>query len=106
MKHIPKGVRTTLLFILSGLPLIVYPAVLMASVMSLAGGVSGEEPVYLVIIVYGFLIGSLLYPLVYIGSLIAYFIVKDIERKALFVKIPFLYLGFCIVLLILWVFAG
>ena len=98
--------RTTLLFILSGLPLIVYPAVLMASVMSLAGGVSGEEQLYLVVIVYGFLIGSLLYPLVYIGTLIAYFIMKDTERKALFVKIPFIYLGLCIVLLTLWVFAG
>ena len=106
MKHIPKGVQTAILFIVSALPLLIYPAVLMASVMSLAGGVSGEEPAYLVAIVYGFLIGSLLYPLVYIGSLIAYFIVKDIERKALFVKIPFLYLAFCIILLILWVFAG
>jgi hypothetical protein len=106
MKHIPKGVQTAILFIVSALPLLIYPAVLMASVMSLAGNVSGEEPLYLVVIVYGFLVGSLLYPLVYIASLIAYFIVKDVKRKALFVKIPFLYIGFCIVLLILWVFAG
>lgn len=97
---------TTALFILSGLPLIFYPAVLMASVMSLAGNVAGDEPLMLMVVVYSFLILSLLYPLAYIGSLLGFFLSKDTGRKTLFIRIPYAHLGLCILLLVLWVLMG
>lgn len=51
--------------VIGGLPLLLYPAVLMANMMSLAAPRSGNEPILLQLVAYGFLFGSLAYPLVY-----------------------------------------
>lgn len=56
----------SLLLLLGALPLLIYPFVLLANVMSLAGHWSGNEPLGLVVTVYAFLIGSTAYPAVYI----------------------------------------
>lgn len=53
-----------------GLPLLVYPAVLLAGIMSLAGHRTGEESSLLVVISSTALLSSLLYPMVYVPCLL------------------------------------
>ncbi|MDY0168588.1 MAG: hypothetical protein RBS80_18715 [Thermoguttaceae bacterium] len=57
------------LLFLGALPLLIYPFVLLASVMSLAGHRSGNEPALLVLVIKSFLLGSIAYPLVYLVCL-------------------------------------
>ena len=51
--------------------LVIYPFVAMASLMSLASPATGTEPVALLAVARGFQLTSLLYPVVYLGSLFA-----------------------------------
>jgi hypothetical protein len=57
---------THFMLLLGALPLLVYPFVVLANVMSLAGERSGNEPPLLMLVVYSFLLGSLAYPAVYV----------------------------------------
>ena len=59
------------LFLVTGLPLIIYPFVLLAGIMSLAGERSPNEPALLVFVAFSFLLSSIAYPGVYIPCLIA-----------------------------------
>jgi hypothetical protein len=63
-----KGIAVGLLT-LGGIPLIIYPFILLAGVMSLAGSPSGAS-VLLTLVVFLFLIGSIAYPAVYFPCLI------------------------------------
>jgi hypothetical protein len=56
----------TILNILGALPLLLYPFVVLANLMSLAGHRNGTESKLLITVVYAFLFGSLAYPLVYL----------------------------------------
>ena len=56
--------------VVGALPLLVYPFVARASFMSLAGETQGNEPLPLMIAARLFQVTSLVYPLVYVGSLI------------------------------------
>jgi hypothetical protein len=60
-----------LCLVLGGLPLLVYPFVLLADVMSLAAQRSGKDPLLLTILSRSFQLGSLIYPLVYLPCLAA-----------------------------------
>jgi len=56
--------------VISAIPLIIYPAVLLANVMSLAAEpstASVQVPLWFRLVVYGFLWGSILYPFVLFG---------------------------------------
>ena len=57
------------MLVLGGLPLLAYPMVLLAGVMSLAAEQRGNPPVLLVIFSQMFLWCSLIHPLVYAGFL-------------------------------------
>jgi hypothetical protein len=55
-----------LLLLAGALPLIIYPGIALAGVMSLAAPASKDAPnLLLEVVVYSFLIGSLAYPVVY-----------------------------------------
>jgi hypothetical protein len=56
--------------VLGGLPLVIYPVLLVAGIMSLAGHRTGDEPLLLMAVSYAFLIGSLSYPIVYVCCLV------------------------------------
>jgi hypothetical protein len=92
------------LLVLGGIPLLIYPSVLLASLMSLAGHRSGNEPVSLMIVVYSFLLGSLAYPVVYIVCVIyALGQAGTRERAALwFAAGPLGYLLLLVGLMVLW----
>lgn len=91
--------------ILGGVPLIVYPAVLLASVMSLAGVRTGYEPWLMRIVVPSFLVGSIIYPLVYIVS-IGLVVWAEYQGRSLFSLrasvLPLLYLLLLGVLFLAW----
>ena len=50
----------------SGLPLLIYPFILLANVMSFAGHKTGNEPAILVFVSSAFLWASTLYPIPYV----------------------------------------
>ena len=54
-----------LLIVLGFLPLLIYPCVLLADIMSLAAPRTGNEPQLRIILLNAFLIGTLAYPVVY-----------------------------------------
>lgn len=92
-----------LAFIGSGLPLIAYPFVAMASLMSLAAEAPSSAETLLLIISSAFLWGSLLYPLIYILSVITFFIVKSEKKKKLCAFIPYAHLGLVFLLFLSWI---
>jgi len=59
-------IGAAVLLVLGGLPLILYPLIFFANMMSLAAEATGREPLLLRFIAGGFLWSSLLYPLVYL----------------------------------------
>ncbi len=72
--------------------------------MSLAGEKGSQNPGLLfTFILYAFLLGSLIYPLVYIFCLISFYLTKNNEKKALLIKILRTYLFTWIILLALGV---
>jgi hypothetical protein len=57
--------------ILGALPLVVYPAVVIASVMGLAGHRTGDQAFWQMALVNAFYVGSVAYPIVYVAGAIA-----------------------------------
>ena len=96
------------LSILGALPLVIYPFVALASVMSLAGEDRGNAPLLLVIVARTFQVSSLLYPVVYFGSRKAARQVMEYdEAKAIKIaSIPLWYLGFVVLSLVAWTSFG
>ncbi len=95
-----------LLLLLAGLPLVIYPVLLIANVMSLAGYQSTSAGAMVTIVSLGFFFTSTIYPVVYITSIIGYFISsrkKSALWKRRFVIIPFVALAIQLVMLGLWV---
>jgi hypothetical protein len=64
-------IATFIALLVGGLPLLAYPAVLLAGVMSLAGHRTGNEPSMRMAVASVCLIGSLIYPLIYGPCLVA-----------------------------------
>jgi hypothetical protein len=97
--------KITLPLIVGGLPLLVYPAVLGAGIMSLAAERTGDEPALLMAIVNSFLIGSIVYPLVYVPCAIGAVWRAKEQDAALAFKIsimPLVFLAVLVVLLLAW----
>jgi hypothetical protein len=61
---------TIVALVLGGLPLIIYPAVLVASVMGLAGHRTGNEAWWEVALTNTFYLGTIAYPLLYVAGLV------------------------------------
>ena len=96
--------RTKFLLI-GGLPLLAYPAVFLAGVMSLAGESTGNESAVLVIVARSFLIGSMAYPLIYVPCAIAAVSTakEGVEDRALKIsKVPLIFLAVLGILLFAW----
>jgi hypothetical protein len=75
-----KAITFSLLAV-GALPLLAYPAVILANVMSLAGHRSGDESPVLMLVVYTFLLASTAYPVVYVFCF-AFAIARVREKKS------------------------
>jgi len=110
-RPVSNKIKTILSLIVLGiatLPLPLYPAVFLASLMSLAGHSSGTESSSLLVVSRSFLIMSLLYPIVYVASLIAYlYLRKKTAPSAFWISsVPLIYLSTTIVLFFAWGMLG
>ena len=104
-----KKIETLLVLIplqvLSLAPLAVYPAVVLASVMSLAGHRTGDEPPGLLFVVNSFCILSIVYPAPAIAcSILAWRDFKKLKgtRSVILALLPVLLLCVILLLLRLW----
>jgi hypothetical protein len=91
--------------IIGALPLLVYPFIALASVMSLAGHTTGEEPVMRMAVARGFQVTSLLYPVVYVASLAAALAVRK-QKAGTAAKIasaPLWFLMLVVLLFVAWI---
>ena len=82
--------KTTPFLIIGGLPLLAYPAVLLAGVMSLSAMQmedSPDSPAFLNVLAKIFLFGTMGYPLIYVASAIAAVSLAKGQNEALAVKI-------------------
>jgi hypothetical protein len=99
-------IATIVAVIVGALPLLIYPIVLLAGVMSLAGESQGDEPALLMIVAKTFLWSSLAYPLVYGGFALAAAVVAwrpQGERLAFGLScVPLAYLVMLGVLMFAW----
>lgn len=90
--------------ILGALPLLIYPFVALASIMSLAAQTTGSEPMPLLLVARGFQITSLLYPAIYFSALIAALVLrKKKEPASRIASIPLWYLAFVVLLFAGWI---
>jgi hypothetical protein len=76
----PMRATTIVALILGGLPLVVYPAVLVASFMGLAGHRTGNEAWWEIALANTFYLGTIAYPLLYIAGLIFALVMRKRER--------------------------
>jgi mannitol-specific phosphotransferase system IIBC component len=92
-----EATTSTVLFIIGGVPLLIYPFVLLANMMSLAGPWTGEH-VLLIIVVLVFIAVSSAYPLTYFLCL-GYF---KRSKKIIISLVPILHIVVTILLGLLW----
>jgi hypothetical protein len=94
--------------VISAIPLIIYPFVLLANLMSLAAEPTAESiqvPLWFKLVVYGFLWGSSLYPLALFGCgiwALARSRQNAPKSAILIALIPMAYLAILAVLFIVW----
>jgi hypothetical protein len=90
--------------IAGAIPLVVYPFVAMASLMSLASPATGTEPAALLTVARGFQLTSLFYPLVYLSALFAAlaFKKKNESIAAKLAGVPLVFLILVISLFVAW----
>lgn len=89
-------------FVLSGMPLVFYPVVFIASIMGLAGHRTPGPLKFIEILAYMFYIATIIYPAIYIVSCLLYF--KGNKKKSIF--IPYIYLLICSLLFIIMMEIG
>ena len=90
-----------ILKIISFFPLVIYPFILLANLMSLFGHRSGNESLYLILTCYSFLIFSSLYPLTLIYSL-----KKNYRKRITIAVLPMIHLIISVMLCVAWLNAG
>jgi hypothetical protein len=91
--------------VLGGIPLLVYPMVFLAGIMSLAGERSGGEGFGLVVVSNAFLLGSMAYPAVWIFALVSSFRAKRLKLEkhhSWITALPLIYLFGLFLLFNLW----
>jgi hypothetical protein len=86
------------LFVVQGLPLLIYPFVLLANIMSLEGnwGNIGNDQIIVIIIIIITMITSTFYPLIYLLSVIYYFNKRSKVRGKVWVLFAPLFDDVCI----------
>lgn len=99
-----------ILLIVGALPLLIYPFILLANIMSFAGTKSSTPvPLMQTVMSQAFLWSSTLYPVAYVACLIAAVTCSRSGNGAMALKLaaaPLLYLGLCVVLMIGWMMTG
>ena len=97
-----KKTLVFLTFILFGLPLLIYPMVILANIMALAAESSGELGPFLNAIIISFVTATSLYPLTYIFSLIFYNIKGKLHKKLWVLLSPAFHLMLTMILFLIW----
>lgn len=98
-----KRTLCVLLLVMEGIPLLLYPLVLIADIMTFAGEGTWKENILLSVIVITFLAVSSSYPLTYVLSVIYYF--KKHKRNCgnMWVPVaPLIHLGIFALLYYFW----
>ena len=99
-----------LLFKLGGVLLLLWPFILLGNIMSLAGDQPNPPPPQpLMLVVYGFLWGSTLYPAIYLPGLLvaACFEALEMNRAALATAwVVVGYIGIIVALFVAWLVLG
>jgi hypothetical protein len=90
-----------ILRIISFIPLVVYPFILLANVMSLAAYKSGKESIFLLIVSNAFLILSTLYPVT-----LAYSVLSKSKNEDLRILLPIIHIVVCLFFMALWMAIG
>ena len=94
-KYGAKRIISILLFILSGIPLCIYPFVMIANLMQLAGEWAGNESVSSIIVMCLFILATSLYPATYFLSIFLY---RESDKKLFPATIPLLHMFIIVVL--------
>jgi hypothetical protein len=90
---------------LGAAPLLIYPGILIAGVMSLAAENHGKVPAVLRWIAGSFLFGSLAYPAVYLLCLLAFWVSRRRGSElwaGRFTMVPLGYLALLVMILMMW----
>ena len=90
---------------MGGLPLLAYPVAAIVALMSLGGPPSAGDSLPLVLASRAFLLGALVYPLVYGGCVIAAMANRPASTSPMLAALPLLYLVGLVALLGLWAIA-
>ncbi len=98
--------RIWLGFIPAGFLLLLYPAVLIANIMSFAAETSGDESALVLLAVNGFLWVSTLYPVSFIIGLVKYKKADTEEKKKKAVALPYKHIGVAVLFLFFWALIG
>ena len=96
-----KRTINTIGFIVGGIPLLLYPFVVMANIMQLAG-VSNNENVFMTLIVNLFIFSSSTYLLTYIVCLVIYIIKRN--KDNLISLIPLAQIVITVILFCMWMY--
>jgi len=93
------------LLVLAGLPLIIFPAQILANVMSIAGHGHSDASFIVRFVSMAFMATSTAYPIVYLASIVGY-TVSSIKKNASwawkFVTMPYWSLALIAVFFVLW----
>jgi uncharacterized membrane protein len=95
-----KQAISNALFVINGLPLLIYPAVLISNIMSLSGPKPGNQNIFLAITINLFLFFSSTYLITYIACFILY--IRKNRENFLISVIPLIHIFITILLGYLW----
>ncbi len=95
-----KKSLNTIIIVLGGIPLLLYPFVIIADLMTIAGVWSGDESIFLIIIVYLFLFLTSSYLITYIICLLYYLRRKN--GKLVITSLPLIQIMFVILVGFIW----
>jgi len=96
--HVAYKKTGIILIVISGIPLLIYPFVLGASVMGLVVNWDEGVNIFLKVIVNLFCILTIIYPITYVTCL-WFYLRKAKEKLAI---VPFAHLSICIILFFIW----
>lgn len=97
-----KKILVFLTFILFAIPLLIYPQVIVANIMTLAAESSGKEGAFLKVIIISFVTATSLYPLTYIFSIIFYNLKGKLHKKLWVLLSPAFHLILTMTLFFIW----
>ena len=94
-KYGAKRIISIFLFIISGIPLCIYPFVMIANLMQLAGEWTGNESISSIIVICLFILATSLYPVTYFLSIFFY---RESDKKLFSATIPLIHIFIVVVL--------